>query len=91
MNLVKERMDAAESEAKKYNLIIKGLKKARRLERPAHLEAVIDDFLRDELNMTDNAVQFDEAIRNPKDGSVLVTFPSVRIKNQVMKMYRTTW
>ena len=43
--------EEAETASKRYNLIISGLRKKRRLERPGHLEALVTAFLTDRLGL----------------------------------------
>ena len=98
---VSKRLEAAENEAKKYNLIISGIPKTRKLERTIHLERVMKDFFQNELGLSN--VEFDEVQRIPsntpakestEDGSrkdinpVLIKFPSVRIKSMILKASR---
>ena len=54
-------MDSIEEEGKKYNIVIRGLRKQHKLERPLQLEALVLNFLRQQLGMED--VTFDEAHR----------------------------
>ena len=99
---VSKRLEAAETNAKKYNIIVSGLTKTRKLERTTHLERLIKDFFRNVLGLPN--VQFDE-VRRLKDHTstkvaiaknsktitdpILIKFPSVRIKTMVLKASRS--
>ena len=102
LNGVSARLDAAENDAKKYNLIINGIPKTRKLERTTHLERLVKDFFQTVLKMP--RLQFDEVERlkpelskisnetshgNKENIPVLVKFPSVRIKTSVLKASRS--
>ena len=99
---VSARLEATENDAKKYNLIINGIPKTRKLERASHLERVVKDFFQTVLKMP--RIQFDEVQRLKSESSkgsnetnhdhndnfpVLVKFPSVRIKTSVLKASRS--
>ena len=49
---------------KKYNLIIRGIAQEKRLERPAHLEAVVKKIFQQKLGL--NVVHFDEVMPTKK-------------------------
>ena len=100
---VSKRLEAAETNAKKYNIIVSGLTKTRKLERTTHLERLIKDFFKNVLGLPN--VQFDE-VRRLKDHTptkevaidenskkitdpILIKFPSVRIKTMVLKASRS--
>ena len=99
---VSKRLEAAETNAKKYNIIVSGLTKTRKLERTTHLERLIKDFFKNALGLPN--VQFDE-VRRLKDHTttkvaidenskkitdpILIKFPSVRIKTMVLKASRS--
>ena len=59
---VAKRLDVAESNTKKYNLIISGIPKTRKLERVMHLEKAIKRFFQNILGLSSD-VQFDEVQR----------------------------
>ena len=61
LNGVTKRLEVAENNAKKYNLIISGIPQTRKLERTSHLERLIKDFFQDVLSLP--KVQFDEVQR----------------------------
>ena len=99
---VSKRLEAAETNAKKYNIIVSGLTKTRKLERTTHLERLIKDFFKNVLGLPN--VQFDE-VRRLKDHTptkvaidenskritdpIVIKFPSVRIKTMVLKASRS--
>ncbi len=62
-----QRLDEMEAEARKYNLVIRGLKQKQKLERPTHLETLVKGFFAERLGLAD--VAFDEARRNKADSS----------------------
>ena len=87
------RLEATENNAKKYNLIINGIPKTRKLERTTHLERMVKDFFQTVLRLP--RIQFDEVqriqseVQKEYNGTnknekeiipVLVKFPSVRTK-----------
>ncbi|TRY70161.1 hypothetical protein TCAL_01222 [Tigriopus californicus] len=85
-----QRLDVIEADAKKYNLIFRGLKPRQKLERPFHVEELVSEYMTSTLDL-DN-VAFDEASRltrskmNPKP--VLVKFPNIREKIRVLNRSR---
>ena len=102
LNGVSARLEATENNAKKYNLIINGIPKTRKLERTTHLERMVKDFFQTVLRLP--RIQFDEVQRiqtevqkeyngtnkNEKETiPVLVKFPSVRTKTSVLKASRS--
>jgi len=104
LNGVSRRLEIAENDAKRYNLIINGIPKTRKLERTIHLERLVKDFFQTVLNLP--KVQFDEVQRIQQDTStstndgnqndnkkemspILIKFPSVRIKTLVLKASRS--
>ena len=102
LNGVSARLEAVENDAKKYNLIINGIPKTRKLERTTHLERLVKEFFQKVLKMP--RLQFDEVERLKPEASkisnetihdqkenipVLVKFPSVRIKTSVLKASRS--
>ena len=99
---VSARLEATENDAKKYNLIINGIPKRRKLERTTHLERLVKDFFQTVLGLP--RIQFDEVQRIKPEGKngfnetnknqreaipVLVKFPSVRTKTSVLKASRS--
>ena len=88
---LEKQIDKMESDAKKYNLLVDGLRPIQKLERPKHVELLVQGFLRDTLQLED--IEFDEASRlgdsahNPK--TIVVRFPNVRVKTRVMGAART--
>jgi hypothetical protein len=52
------KISQIEAHAKKYNLIIRGMKQDKRLERPSHLEELVKQFFEHTLELP--GVQFDE-------------------------------
>ena len=70
-------MDGIEEEGKKYNVVIRGLRKQHKLERPLQLDALVLNFLRQQLGMED--VAFDEAhrVQQNNDGEQLLIGASI--------------
>lgn len=54
------RIEVMEARERRKNLIIKGLRQERRLERPSHLEAILKRFFKQTLNVT--AAKFEEVL-----------------------------
>ena len=52
------RIEVMEARERRKNLIIKGLRQERRLERPNHLEGILKRFFKQTLNVT--AAKFEE-------------------------------
>jgi len=89
------RIEVMEARERRKNLIIKGLRQERRLERPNHLEGILKRFFKQTLNVT--AAKFEEAMRlKPKEAGdvvnngapIKVRFPSVREKLKVLQASR---
>ena len=57
---VSVRLDRLESDAKKYNLVVRGLPQKKVLERSADLETEVENFIEGILNLTN--VDFDEGV-----------------------------
>ena len=62
-----KRVDRMEEEGKKYNVIIRGLRQQQKLERPLQLDALVLDFLTQQLGLED--AHFDEARRVQHDNA----------------------
>ena len=62
-----KRVDRMEEEGKKYNVIIRGLRQQQKLERPLQLDALVLDFLTQQLGLED--ARFDEARRVQHDNA----------------------
>ena len=62
-----KRVDRMEEEGKKYNVIIRGLRQQQKLERPLQLDALVLDFLTQQLGLEDT--HFDEARRVQHDNA----------------------
>ena len=62
-----KRVDRMEEEGKKYNVIIRGLRQHQKLERPIQLNALVLDFLTQQLGLED--ARFDEARRVQHDNA----------------------
>ena len=56
-----------EEEGKKYNIVIRGLRQQQKLERPLQLNALVLDFLTQQLGLDD--ARFDEAQRVQQDNA----------------------
>ena len=54
------RIEVMEARERRKNLIIKGLRQERRLERPNHLEGILKRFFKQTLNVT--AAKFEEVL-----------------------------
>lgn len=84
------RLDDLEAESKKYNLIIYDLPPTKRLERPYHLESLVNTFFNTRLTLTE--INFNEVERIPSKDSkiepIRVKFPNIREKTQVLNKYR---
>ena len=61
------RIDSMEEEGKKYNVVIRGLRQQQKLERPLQLDALVLDFLTQQLGLED--ARFDEARRVQQDNA----------------------
>ena len=61
------RIDSMEEEGKKYNVVIRGLRQRQKLERPLQLDALVLDFLTQQLGLED--ARFDEARRVQQDNA----------------------
>jgi len=90
-----QRIDRMEIADRKNNLIIKGIRQDKRLERAHDLEALLKKFFKVTLGLT--VVNFEEAERmKPKEKSdvvnngapIKVRFPSVREKIKVLQACR---
>ena len=88
---MKEKQELAERERVNYRLIISGLRKRRRLERPLHLIKTVNDFINSTLGL--EGLEVEEANR-VEDGKgrrpqhVSVKFSSLKEKNQVLQAGR---
>ena len=84
---LREKQEQAEREAVKYRLILSGLRKRRRLERPLHLIQTVNDFINSTLGL--EGVEVEEANRVEEKKArrpqlVSVKFSSLKEKNQVL-------
>ena len=84
---MKEKQELAERESVKYRLILSGLRKRRRLERPLHLIKTVNDFINSTLGLEGVEVEEAKRIQDEKQKRPLhvsVKFSSLKDKNQVL-------
>ncbi len=82
---VSRKLNQIETEAKKYNLLIRDLKPTAKLERPTDLNKLVKDFITVQLDLAN--VTFDEAERLTDD-TIRVRFPNLREKIRVLSRSR---
>lgn len=80
-----------ESEAKKYNILVYNLPPVVRLERPSHLDRLVDEFFTNNLEMPSTHFNEAERVKSAKSKikPIRVRFPNIREKSKVLTKART--